>query len=67
MNEYLKSIAFEIGNRIEFALNDNKEPKDYGFMLFIFPFDDSDITYTSNAKREDMIKVLNEFLKKASA
>ena len=34
-------------------------PKDFGFTIIVFPFHELDVSnYISNAKREDMIKVL---------
>jgi len=38
--------------------------KEVGFALLVFPFDDEDrdVAYASNAKRDCMVKALEEFL-----
>ena len=36
--------------------------KRYGFTLFLFSFDGPELTYISNAQREDMVKAVQEWL-----
>lgn len=44
---------------------DNKLPDNHGFILLTFPFGNdpnSRVTYTSNAKREEAIAAMKEFI-----
>jgi len=54
MQELGKSIASQI-------------PNGFGFFVFVFPFDkeDSRSNYCSNGTREDVLKMMKEFLIKA--
>lgn len=50
----------EMGNRLRAAC-----PTELGFSLLIFTFGpDGSMFYTSNAKREDMIRAMQEFIEK---
>lgn len=54
--EYLREMA---------RLLEAKLPDNHGFILLTFPFGDDPgnrLNYTSNARREDAINVLKEFL-----
>lgn len=45
-------------------------PSRHGFIIMAFPFDDPDgntLLYASNAKREDVLNVLKEFLLRSGA
>lgn len=57
----LESIARQIGDLLRRAV-----PKGVGFAVFIFDFGGPGewLTYLSNAKREDMINVIEEWLEK---
>ncbi|MFQ5786493.1 MAG: hypothetical protein ACE5H1_00785 [Thermodesulfobacteriota bacterium] len=46
---------------------DDKIPDDFGFFVFVFPFNRTDgrANYVSNAQREDVIKFMKEFLIKS--
>jgi hypothetical protein len=54
----LETLAAQVSNRIAAAL-----PPDVGFALFTFHWGkDGGISYTSNAKREDMVAAIREWL-----
>lgn len=42
-------------------------PAKWGFLVIVFPFGDEPgrMNYASNAKREDVLKLLHEFIEKA--
>lgn len=62
MSNLLKAMAHEVGIRLENATKFSD--KQYGFALFLFDFENEEnLVYTSNAKRESMIKFLELFLK----
>lgn len=52
----LEAKAREIGHQIGGAVG-----KGNGFALLLFSFDGPEMTWISNANRDDMIKVLDEF------
>lgn len=60
--EYLNLAAKAVHERL---------PDNHGFILLAFPFNGTDennrVAYVSNARREDAIKVLKEFLFRAGA
>jgi hypothetical protein len=59
--EYLREMA---------KVLESKLPDNHGFILLAFPFGDDPnqrLIYTSNARREDAINALKEFLIKAGA
>lgn len=58
----IKKTLREIGGVIGRVL-----PKNYGFVLLIAPFGDDpgEMSYISNGRREDMEKLLHEFLYKS--
>lgn len=55
--EYLKITAKLVADRL---------PDQHGFILLTFPFQGGRMSYTSNAKREDAIRALKEWLIQAS-
>lgn len=61
-NPEIEAMLTEIGSILIKAC---KLHGDYGFMLMIFGFGESeDLFYTSNANREDMIATMQEFIRK---
>lgn len=56
-NSEIKELLRDIGNMLK-----NSMPKGWGFALQMFEFKGESFFYTSNGKREDMIKVLREFI-----
>jgi hypothetical protein len=64
---YLESRAREIARRLDSALNPDigtGAPKGYGFALLLFSFRGEELTWISNAKREDMIRLMEEMLER---
>lgn len=63
-NPQIEGVLSGLGKKIQKYL-----PKGWGFSLFIFDFntDKGSIFYISNAKRDDMLKALKEFIKKEEA
>lgn len=63
---YLEAKAREIGKLIDDAINESitggQSNKKFGFALLLFSFDGSELTWISNAEREDMTKALEELL-----
>ena len=53
IQELLNQIGKGIGQRL---------PKNWGFSLMLFPFNESSLFYISNARREDMLKTMEEFI-----
>lgn len=53
-------------NDIAHAVNE-RLPSNFGFFVMVFPFNGNDqaANYVSNSKREDVIKVMKEFLFRA--
>lgn len=65
--EELEEAARALGRAITAALNQSFGTKKVGFCLLLFDFGGpGTMSYLSNAKREDMILALNEFLSKVS-
>lgn len=59
-NEDAEALLKDIGQRLKAIM-----PPGYGFNLLIFSFGDGgNMFYTSNAKREDMIRAMQEFIAK---
>jgi hypothetical protein len=59
-NEQIKSRLRDIGNILERAL-----PKGWGFTLQMFSYgENGSMFYLSSAAREDMIRLMEEFIKK---
>lgn len=52
----LEKQARKLANLIGYGIE-----KGHGFVLMVFSFDGPEMTWISNANREDMIKVLDEF------
>lgn len=63
---YLESRAREIAARLDAGINQQSEvtgaPKQYGFALLLFSFRGAELTWISNAEREDMIRLMKELL-----
>jgi hypothetical protein len=59
-NEAVEKMLKEVGEILSEVC-----PKGYGFSLMIFKFGDGgNMFYTSNARREDMVLALQEFISK---
>lgn len=56
--------ARELGKRIARDLNPDTAKNKVGFMLMIFSFDGPELTYLSNARREDVVKTMQEFIRR---
>lgn len=67
--ERIEGIAANIGRAIGAAVNDSVGgPGKMGFALLIFDFGDGGtMAYSSNARRADMIRALDELLVKLRA
>lgn len=60
-----EAIARELGRQLKAELEDTTTGPPMGFALWIFDFGDKGfLSYISNARREDMIKLLREHLKR---
>lgn len=63
---FIEAKAREVGKLVDEAIHTavtGAEAKDrYGFALLIFGFDTPELTYVSNARREDMRRMLRELL-----
>lgn len=57
---WLESQARDIGNLLGEAVKRSGHP--HGFALFLFSFEGAEMTYISNSNREDMVKMLVEFI-----
>lgn len=57
---WLEGSARHLAAVIEASIN--RVGRKYGFTLFLFSFDGPELTYISNAQREDMIKAVQEWL-----
>ena len=62
-DEAIKGKLRELGGMMKNAL----EGTNYGFSLFLFQFDGPNMFYISTASREDVLKSLEEFIKKQRA
>lgn len=65
----LEARAREIGRGLDDALNPTnpatgRRVRKQGFALLLFSFDGPELTWLSNADREDMIRLLEEILQK---
>lgn len=60
---YLESRARAIAKSLDAQLHATTSNR-YGFALLLFSFDGSELTWISNANREDMIEALEEILNK---
>ena len=58
----LEYMAREVGYLIGHAIRVNGIP--YGFALLMFSYDGPELTYISNAQRDDMVRALEEFIGK---
>lgn len=60
-----EAIVRELGRQLKAELEDMTTGPPMGFALWIFDFGDTGfLSYISNARREDMIKLLREHLKR---
>jgi hypothetical protein len=61
---FIEAKAREVGKLIDLAIHQTvtgaKTADHYGFALLIFGFDTPELTYVSNAEREDMRRMLRE-------
>jgi len=62
----LEDEARKLGRVLDDVLNPQK-PRTTGFALLLFSFDGPELTWLSNAAREDMLSALQEFMQKAQA
>lgn len=65
----LESQARSLGKTLDHALNPpslatGKRARKNGFALLLFSFDGPELTWLSNAERDDMIRLLEEMLNK---
>lgn len=63
----LEAKARSIGRTLDDAINppnpaNGKQDRKNGFALLLFSFEGSELTWLSNAEREDMIRLLEEML-----
>lgn len=56
----LEAVAREVGDAIGRAIE--RQGTQTGFALMIFSFDGPEFTWVSNARREDMVKTMQEFI-----
>lgn len=66
----IEEMAREVGALIGEATRRQAQAKGierYGFALMMFSFAGPEFTWISNAEREDMIKVLKEFIQQLKA
>lgn len=56
----LKAMGRDIAKR----LNPETAPNKVGFFMMIFSFDGPECTYISNSRREDVVKLMEEFIRK---
>jgi hypothetical protein len=65
-NPELETLLGEIGAILKMACEEHSSPgRRYGFALMIFDFGKGgDLFYTSNAQREDMVRLMQEFIEK---
>lgn len=59
--EETKVFLQRLASAVDFALNGAEEPKPNGFVLLVFPTDDTGeqgVNYVSNCDRKDMIAAL---------
>lgn len=62
-NDSLKALLYDIGGLLKPAM-----PEGWGFLLMIFSFGEGGSTfYISDAQRQDVIKMLKEFIEKNEA
>jgi hypothetical protein len=59
MEAMRREVGYEIGSIIDHACGGHR-----GFVLFVFSFKGPEFTYISNANRQDMIKMCEEFVRK---
>lgn len=59
---YTRDRLQQIGRMVDELL-----PDKWGFFLMAFPFEDADgrMNYISNAQREDILKLMKEFIEKS--
>jgi hypothetical protein len=63
-----RAMLRELARRLDLIFNDGLPEKRHGFVLLMFQFGDdpfSRMNYISNAKREDMLKAMREWLDNA--
>ena len=59
---HMEATARALAGVLDQATNDAFKNKRLGFALFIFSFEGAELTYISNAGREQMVKTLAEFI-----
>ena len=61
----IEEEGLKIGRTINERINrNNPGVKKYGFLLMVFTFDGNELTYLSNAERDGMLTLLEEFVKR---
>lgn len=65
-NPELENLLGEIGAILKIACEQHSSTeRKYGFALLLFDFGEGgDLFYTSNAQREDMVRLMQEFIAK---
>lgn len=58
----LEAIARELADVLDDTANGIFSRKQFGYMLMIFSFKGSELTYISNSRREDVVKMMLEFI-----
>jgi hypothetical protein len=59
MEAVIREVGHELGRVIDAGVGGHR-----GFALFVFSFEGPEFTYISNARREGMIKMCEEFIRK---
>jgi hypothetical protein len=64
-NEAITARMRGIGQRIHQAINESESAGKMGFALFLFDFgEEGAVFYISDARREDMIRILEQFIER---
>ena len=65
-NPQLEKLLKDIGAILKMACEEHSSPsRRYGFALLLFDFGEGgDLFYTSNAEREDIVRLMQEFIAK---
>ena len=61
-NPEIKQVLLNLG-----AVLKKNLPDGWGFTLFLFEFSDESFLYLSSANRNDMIKIIREFIQREQA
>jgi hypothetical protein len=63
----MEAHARNIARLLDDRLNPTRPPRTHGFALLIFAFEGPELTWISNAERDDMVKALKELLERFEA